>query len=151
MSRPFTLQPLLDRSRSQLDSATTELGRLIAHEQEGSRKLQMLQDYRAEYAARFRDAMQQGGVGVEALRNYGAFMARIDEAITIQQGLLQQSQHNTSAGKQAWISERNRMKAFDTLHDRHREREQQQAQKLEQRQSDEHTTNRYARFNGSDQ
>lgn len=148
MSRPFALQPLLEESRARLDSATGELGKLIAQEQEGARKLEMLQDYRNEYAARFREAAQDG-LGVEALRNYGAFMARIDEAIETQRKLCEQSRQSTRAGKQAWVDQRNRVKAFDTLHERHIEREQQQAQKLEQRQSDEHTTNRYARLGGN--
>jgi flagellar protein FliJ len=149
MARRFTLQPLLDRSRTQLSNATSELGQLIAREQEGSRKLELLQGYRAEYAARFRDAVRDG-LGVETLRNYGAFMARIDEAIDLQQALLDASQKSTDAGKQAWIRERNRVKAFDTLHERHIEREQHDEQKREQRQSDEHTTNRYARGNGAE-
>lgn len=149
MSKPFVLQPLLDLSRSHLDDATSTLGKLIAQEQEGSRKLEMLQDYRTEYVARFRDAARDG-LGVEALRNYGAFMARIDEAIEIQRSLLDQSQRKTAAGKQAWIHQRNRMKAFDTLHERHVEREQQVHAKQEQRQSDEHTSNRYARGSAPD-
>lgn len=149
MSKPFTLQPLLDLSRTHLDSATSELGKLIAQEQEGSRKLELLQDYRSEYAARFRAAVSDG-LGVEALRNYSAFMARIDEAIDIQRTLLDQSQQRTAAGKQAWVTQRNRVKAFDTLHERHREREQQHFNKLEQRASDEHTSNRYARREDSE-
>lgn len=149
MTKPFVLQPLLDLSRSHLDNATSELGKLIAQEQEGSRKLELLQGYRAEYMERFRSAVSDG-LGVEALRNYGAFMARIDEAIEIQRGLLERSQRRTAAGKQAWVTQRNRVKAFDTLHDRHIEREQQHFNKLEQRASDEHTTNRYARRDPSD-
>jgi flagellar FliJ protein len=142
MPKPFVLQPLLDLSRNDLDSATSELGRLIAREQEGARKLELLQDYRAEYVARFRDAARDG-LGVEALRNYGAFMARIDEAIEVQRKLVDQSQRRTAAGKQAWVAQRNRVKAFDTLHDRHRERERKRDSKHEQRQSDEHTNHRY--------
>lgn len=149
MPKPFVLQPLLDLSRSHLDNATSELGKLIAQEQEGSRKLEMLQEYRSEYIARFRSAVSDG-LGVETLRNYGAFMARIDEAIEVQRGLLDQSQRRTNAGKQAWVVQRNRVKAFDTLHERHLEREQHQLNKLEQRTSDEHTTNRYARREPSD-
>lgn len=149
MSRPFALQPLLDQSRSHLETATGELGKLIAHEQDSNRKLELLQAYRSEYIERFRNAVSDG-LGVETLRNYGAFMARIDEAIDVQRGLLDQSQRRTSAGKEAWVTQRNRLKAFDTLHERHLEREQQQVSKLEQRASDEHTSNRYARREPSD-
>jgi flagellar FliJ protein len=149
MAKPFVLQPLLDLSRNDLDQATSELGRLIAHEQEGSRKLEMLQDYRSEYQARFRDAARSG-LGVEALRNYGAFMTRIDEAIEVQRALLDQSQRRTAAGKQAWADQHNRVKAYDTLHDRHRQRERHNENKREQREADEHVTNRFARDRNPD-
>tara|TARA_R110002049_G_scaffold110222_4_gene259297 strand:- start:507 stop:962 length:456 start_codon:yes stop_codon:yes gene_type:complete len=144
MTKPFVLQPLLDLSRGHLDEATSELGRLISQEQEGSRKLEMLQDYRREYLTRFRDAASDG-LGVEALRNYGAFMARIDEAIEVQRKQLDQSQRRTAAGKQAWVNQRSRVKAFDTLHERHQERQRSAELKREQRQSDEHSSNQYAR------
>ncbi|MBW7861392.1 MAG: flagellar export protein FliJ [Rhodocyclaceae bacterium] len=142
MTQPFTLQPLLDLTNSRLDRATRELGRLIANEQEGVRKLELLQTYRDEYQARFHDALRDG-IGVEALRNYSAFMARIDEAIEIQRAHLDQSQRHTAAGKQVWMAHRNKVKAFDTLHDRHVERERRKDARDEQRLSDEHSANRH--------
>lgn len=142
MPKPFTLKPLLDLSKSQLDTAAGELGKLVAKEQEGARKLELLQTYRAEYDARFREEAANG-IGVEALRNYGAFIARIDDAIAAQRAQLEQSQQHTVAGKQAWVSQRNRVKAFDTLHDRHRANEQRNESKAEQRLSDEHSANNH--------
>ena len=127
-----------------MDSAARELGRLIALEQEGERKLEMLRNYRAEYEARFVDALH-AGIGVEALRNYSAFMARIDEAIDIQHANLSQSQQHTASGKQRWMTQRNKVKAYDTLHDRHVQTEGRKATREEQRQSDEHTANRIHR------
>ena len=144
MTRKFSLQPLQELSRTRLDDATSELGRLIAHEQEGERKLEMLQEYRAEYEARFRAAMHNG-LGIEAIRNYSAFMNRIDDAIAAQQAHVGQSRHQTEAGKQNWVEHRNRAKAFDTLAQRHQDAERRRSQKLEQRQSDEHTAVRHQR------
>lgn len=145
MTKPFSLQPLLDLSQNRMDSAARELGRLIALEQEGQRKLELLRNYRAEYEARFVEALH-GGIGVEALRNYSAFMARIDEAIDIQHASLSQSQQHTASGKQQWMTQRNKVKAYDTLHDRHLESEGRKAAREEQRQSDEHTANRIHRL-----
>lgn len=144
MSRSFTLKPLQDLSRSRLDDATNELGKLISREQEGARKLELLEEYRAEYEARFRDAMNNG-IGVDAMRNYSAFMTRIDAAIETQRAQLGQSKQHTAVGKQQWIDQRNRVKAFDTLAERHHNTEQRRQQKLEQRQSDEHAANRHRR------
>lgn len=145
MTKPFSLQPLLDLSQNRMDSAARELGKLIALEQEGERKLELLRNYRAEYETRFVTALH-GGISVEALRNYGAFMARIDEAIDIQHANLSQSQQHTASGKQHWMTQRNKVKAYDTLHDRHTKNEGRKAVREEQHQSDEHTTNRIHRL-----
>jgi flagellar FliJ protein len=142
MTKPFPLKPLLDLSRSRLDEATRELGQLIAREHEGARKLELLQNYRSEYEARFRDAARNG-IGVEAWRNYSAFMARIDEAIAAQRNHLEQSQRQTVAGKKLWAHQRNRVKAFDTLENRHHALERGKLAKAEQRLSDEFAANRH--------
>lgn len=142
MTKPFPLKPLLDLSRSRLDDVTRELGQLIAREQEGARKLDMLQSYRSEYEARFRDAARNG-IGVEAWRNYSAFMARIDEAIAAQHNHLEQSQRQTVAGKELWAHQRNRVKAFDTLENRHHALERGRLARTEQRLSDEFAANRH--------
>ena len=144
MTKPFPLQPLLDLSKDRLDGATRELGRLIATEQESVRKLELLQNYRDEYEARFRGAMS-GGIGVEALRNYSAFIARIDEAIAQQRAQVNQQQNRTSAGKQVWMQHRNQVKAFDTLANRHLTIETRKQAKAEQRLLDEFSSNRFHR------
>jgi len=142
MTKPFPLKPIHELSKSRLDSATRELGELIAREQEGVRKLDLLQSYRAEYEERFREALGNG-IGVEALRNYSAFMSRIDEAIEIQRTQLDQSQRQTEVGKQAWVSQRNKVKAFDTLQNRHLATETRRTAKGEQQLLDEHSANRH--------
>lgn len=142
MSKPFVLKPLLDLSKTRLDDATRDLGRLMAKEQESAQKLETLRTYRAEYEERFRDALNSG-IGVEALRNYGAFMARIDDAIDVQKSQLDLSQQNTHAGKQAWMQQRNKLKAYDTLHHRHQANESRKDAKAEQSQQDEHSARRH--------
>lgn len=139
MTKPFNLKPLQELSQSKLEDATRDLGKLVAHEQEGARKLEILQNYRAEYEARFREALDVG-IGMEAFRNYSAFMSRIDQAIAIQQGQVEQSRRNTSAGRQSWMQQRNRSKAFDALHDRHVATENRREARSEQNLSDERVT-----------
>ncbi len=149
MTKPFPLKPLLDLSKNRLDAATRDLGELIANEQEGARKLELLQNYRNEYEERFRDALGNG-IGVEALRNYSAFISRIDDAIRIQREQVQHSQRRTQAGKQAWVDQRNKVKAFDTLQNRHDTAELRKTAKGEQRLLDEHSANRHRARNESD-
>lgn len=142
MSNPFPLKPLLDLTQSRMDDAARHLGELIASEQAGTRKLELLQNYRDEYEARFNDAARSG-LSPEAWRNYSAFIGRIDEAIEIQRGQVERSRQMTVAGQQAWMDQRNKVKAFDTLQKRHELGEARKTARLEQRQSDEHSANRY--------
>ncbi len=149
MSKGFPLQPLLDLSKTRLDEATRTLGELVAQENEGQRKLEMLQNYRAEYLERFQYAARSG-MGPEAWRNYTAFMARIDEAIAAQATQLDNARQKTDAGKQQWMHERSRNKAFDTLQERFLAAEMRKQAKAEQRQADEHTANRHRRLSEED-
>lgn len=142
MSKAFPLKPLVELGQSRLDDATRRLGELISAENEGHRKLEMLQNYRAEYQARFQDAAREG-IGPEAWRNFSAFIARIDDAIAHQAAQVDLSRDRTSQGKQVWMHERNRLKAFDTLQHRHEQKEARLEARQEQRQLDEHSANRH--------
>lgn len=142
MTTPFPLKPLLDLSQTRMDDAARRLGELIASEQEGRRKLELLQNYRDEYAERFQEAARNG-LTPDAWRNYSAFIGRIDEAIRLQQAQVERSQAQTAAGQQAWVAQRNKVKAFDTLQKRHEQGEAKKAARQEQRQLDEHSANRF--------
>lgn len=134
----FPLQTLLDLSQSHLDAATRQLGTLIAGEQQAEERLKMLVEYRAEYHSRFIDAAKSG-LGREAWANFQRFLGRLDEAIEQANGLVAASKQKTKDGQQDWISKRGRVKAFDTLAQRHQSREDYSEQKREQKSSDEHS------------
>ena len=142
MTTPFPLKPLLDLTQNRMDEAARRLGELIASEQEGQRKLELLQNYRDEYSERFQDAARNG-LSPEAWRNYSAFIGRIDEAIAVQKGQVDRSRQMTAAGQQDWMTQRNKVKAFDTLQKRHELGESKKAARIEQRQSDEHSAKRF--------
>lgn len=94
--------------------------------------------YREEYQARFLEAAKNG-LGQNEWSNYSAFLARIDDAI-IQAALsVTLTQQRTLAGQQNWIGKQGRVKAFDTLSERHRARILAQEQRANQKSSDEHT------------
>ena len=60
MAQAFSLQPLLELMQTRTDEATRQLGKLIAAEQNAKSRLQMLEQYREEYAQRMREATAQG-------------------------------------------------------------------------------------------
>ena len=114
MTRPFPLQTVLELMQTRADEATQQLARLIASERDAKSKLDLLQQYRDEYATRFREAAQNGMTRIQ-WQNYQEFLNRLDEAISQQQNL----------------------KAIDTLSDRHFSRENTREVKREQKAQDE--------------
>ena len=146
MPQPFTLQPLLDLMQTRADEATRKLGQLIAAEQSQRSRLQMLEQYREEYAQRLRDATLQGITRL-VLRNYQDFLARIDQAITQQNIAVRQSENSTAAGQNHWQEQNKRLKAIDTLSVRHDIRERWHEGKREQKIQDEYSARKYATRN----
>jgi len=133
----FPLQPLLDLSHMRLDEAARKLGELIAGEQEASQRHRLLVEYREEYYARFLEAAKSG-IGPGEWNNYINFLARIDAAIAPAAQSMALSQEQTLAGQQDWMGKQGRVKAFDTLANRHRSELAGKEQRAEQRTSDEH-------------
>lgn len=142
MSQPFTLQPLLELMRNRTDEATRKLGQLIAAEQNAKSRLQMLEQYRAEYADRLREAIALGTTR-QVMANYQEFLARIDEAIGQQTTVVRQSEASTSRGQQHWKEQNTRLKAIDTLSLRHDAKEKQREEKQEQKLLDEFSSRKY--------
>ncbi|MCK6390571.1 MAG: flagellar export protein FliJ [Azonexus sp.] len=142
MSKPFSLQPLLEIMQNRTDEATRRLGQLIAAEQNARSRLEMLEQYRQEYADRLRENIAQG-ITRQALANYQDFLARIEEAIAQQSRAVSQSEANTVAGQQHWREQHTKMKAIDTLSIRHQNRERKLEDKQEQKLLDEYSTRKF--------
>ncbi len=141
MSSRFHLQPLLDLAQTRTDEAARKLGELIAGERSVEQKLKQLEDYRQEYHERFMQAVRDG-IGPEAWRNFTAFIGRLDDAIAMQRGIVEQSRAQTAQGQQSWLDQRNRLKAFDTLSQRHQAGVSRSEAKQEQKLTDEHAARR---------
>lgn len=137
MTEPSPIKTLLDLAQNRLDDATRRLGELIAGEHECQKKLQLLEDYRTEYQERFLEAARNG-IGPDAWRNFSVFIGRIDDAIAVQRQALDQSRQAIVGGQEAWVAQRNKVKAFDTLNQRQHTAQVRREQRDEQRQSDEH-------------
>jgi flagellar FliJ protein len=141
MTQPFALQAVLELMQTRADDSTLRLAKLIAAERDAQSKLQMLTQYRDEYALRFQQAAQNG-LNPRDWSNYREFLNRLDEAIA-QQGravLLQAS--NTVAGQTHWRQQRTKLKAFDTLSQRHQSSEIARESRNDQKLQDEFASRR---------
>lgn len=146
MSKAFSLQPLLEIMRERTDEATRRLGQLVAAEQNARSRLQLLTEYREEYFQRFREAQAQG-LTLSAWKNYQEFIDKLDEAISHQEHLVNNSAQNTAEGQEHWRTQNTRMKAIDTLSVRHTQAIQRKENKQEQKLLDEYTTRRHVHGN----
>lgn len=118
MADTFPLQTLLDLSNMRLDEAAKRLGQLLATETAAAEKVQILVTYRQEYQNRFVTAAQSG-LRPDEWDNYRRFIARLDQAIQEAERQHQQTRNNVDSGRQAWLAQRNKVNAFDTLSARH--------------------------------
>ncbi len=143
MAQAFSLQPLLELMQTRTDEATRQLGQLIAAEQNQRSRLQMLEQYREEYAERMRQATSEG-ITRMILRNYQDFLGRIDDAIRQQRIAVENSERSTQAGKEHWQAQNKQLKAIDTLSQRHDARERYRENRQEQKLQDEFTTRKYS-------
>ncbi len=139
VTKNFPLQSILDLSQMRLDEATRRLGELLADQEKASGQMALLVQYREEYYGRFMAAAREG-LSPEQWRNYQTFLDRLDSAIGQAEQMMAQSKQMTAAGQQDWLSKRGKVKAFDTLAQRHQARTDQDASRQEQKSLDEHST-----------
>lgn len=142
MNKVFPLQSVLDLSQMKLEEATRKLGELISGEQVATQRLELLAQYRDEYHARFLTAAREG-LSRDQWRNYQSFLDRLDVAIGQAREMVAQSHQLTAAGQQEWLAKRGRVKAFDTLAQRHQARVVYAENRMEQKDLDEHTSRRH--------
>jgi flagellar FliJ protein len=141
--KPFSLQPILELMQNRADDATRRLATLIASEKDAKNKLAMLQEYRDEYASRFRQAAQNG-IAQREYHNYQEFLCRLDEAIDQQGKTVGLQERNTMAGQTHWQQQRVKLKAFDTLSQRHKASELELEVRREQKIQDEFASRKKA-------
>lgn len=142
MSSKFPLQTLLDLSQNKLDDATRRLGELMASEKEATQRLELLQQYRAEYHSRFLETAKNG-LTQDQWRNFQGFIARLDAAVDQAQEAVRLSKQHTANGQKHWLEKRGQVKAYDTLADRHQQRIAYAEARREQKAMDEHTARQF--------
>lgn len=137
MARRFPLQPLLEHTRQRMDAAERTLRLLKQKEDEARQRLAELEGFRQEYRARLANS-SAGGMHIQLMRDYHAFLAKIEQAIRHQATVVEEAHARWEDAHRQWLTERQKVQAYETLAQRHHKRETQWAQRLEQRLTDEH-------------
>lgn len=138
MSKPFSLQPLMNLAQQQNDSAMRNLGQLNKRQQSAQQMLDTLLEYRKDYQARLHETTRSG-MNPADLRNFQQFINKLDEAIIQQLKAVEQSKVSTQAGRGEFDTTQRKLKSYDTLQQRHVEKQNRIAVKSEQKALDEHT------------
>jgi len=148
MSTPRTLKLLTDHARKQADDCAIKLGKLNRKQQESEKTLKMLLNYRQSYQQQLAEYSANAVNPVE-LRNFMAFISKLDAAIAEQQKLVLHTQKHTAAGSSEFQQHRQKLKTFDTLTQKQQHQQAVCLMKREQKQQDEHATNSVSRRKSS--
>lgn len=136
MTRSKRMQPIARLAADRERQAARDLG-ASRREFEAQRvRLGELQGYRDDYAARFRSASAQG-IDAAQLRDFHAFIARLNEAIAQQERLVTAARREWEACAARWQGLRTRTQALDRVVERLQQGEAREVRRREQGDSDE--------------
>lgn len=147
MARGFPLQILLEHSIHRLEAAERLLRMLGRKEDAARKRLEEIHGYKQDYQQRMTGAGKRG-LEIHLLRDYHAFLLKIDQAIQHQESELARAHANWEAAHAKWLDQRRQVKAYEVLASRHRHGERLLDEKRDQRVTDETATQRYHPLGG---
>lgn len=137
MSKISALDTLIDLATSETDEAAKRLGQAIRAGEEAKNKLNMLLQYRDDYAARFQTSLA-AGMSPPDYRNFQLFMQKLDTAIAGQEQVLQATQRQVAREQTAWRESERKRISYDTLATRAEKDSLRKEEKRGQKAMDEH-------------
>lgn len=137
MATRFPLQSLLEQAQHRMEAAERLL-RILKHKEDLARqRLDDLIGYRSDYRTRLTSEAGEHGLSIHVLRDFHAFLAKLEVAIRHQEGEVGEASAHWQKGHEAYLEQRQKVQAYETLAERHRARELHRQEVREQRQSDE--------------
>ncbi len=137
MKRSERLAQLRDEFLAHRKRLDERLAAVRARADEAAQRLAELQRYRTEYVSGFA-ARAAAGIGGAGLRDYRAFLARLDEALRQQQQIATRAAAELEFEQQRWRDAAVQVRAVEVVGERWRAAELRQAAQREQRDCDEH-------------
>ena len=132
----FGLQPLLEHSQHRLEAAERLLRMLRRKQDEAKQQLDRLHQFQDEYQARLRQSTASG-MGIQQLREYQSFLVKVQGAIDHQSRELHIAGQRWEMAHKQWLEQRQKVKAYETLAERHRAAETRRVERHEQKLTDE--------------
>lgn len=144
MAKPFHLQPLIDLAEDKSQAAAQELARLKQAWQDAETKLVQLKAFLDEYNQR-RHQQAQVGFSISQLRDFQAFILKLELAIRAQAEEVERCRQRWVKGQEEWQAREREVKAYQTLRQRHEEAERRSEERMDQRLQDEFARNLHRR------
>ena len=136
MATNTALDTLIELATKGSDDAAKELGRRNRLAAEAQQKLDLLQQFRDDYAKRFEQSMANG-LTASNYRNFQLFIDKIDSALGGQQEVVKLAHVRIEEAKVTWQNCERKRLSYDTLATRARNEAAAAADKRDQKQSDE--------------
>ena len=144
MSRSKRLHPVIKLAEKAEQEALTALGQANASWHHDKTQLDDLHQYKADYLQRFRQG-EMLMLSAQKMMDLRAFLEQLDQAIKAQQLQVEQSYSVVEYQKGLWMQKRTKTQALQLLVERYQGEELAIALRKEQRDNDEHSTNKWLR------
>lgn len=129
-------QTVVRYTESKEDTAAKQLAESQKNLADQQSRLESLSQFKDEYADGFTRTGQQG-MRASQLRDYQAFMTKLQNAVDQQKRLVEVAVENLEGKRRQWLLSRNETRKANTLLDRYLFAEQRLQDKQEQKDSDE--------------
>ena len=136
MNSSERFKPVLKVAENREASAARKFGLSQKQQHEEETKLENLRQYHAEYLAKFQQSASTG-MSAGQLREYQAFLSKLELAITDQEEVVRRSKQTSYQHKQEWTKKHIRTQSMDKAMGRMIADEHKQQEALEQKMSDE--------------
>ena len=141
MATPSALNTLIDLAHKETDEAAKQLGVALRAGDEAAQKLDLLLQYRNDYAERCQSNMTTG-ISTTHFNNFQVFMQKLDHAISGQQKVVSDAQHRIAQARAAWQASEQKKMSFVTLAERANKEQSRRELWRDQKQNDEYAARR---------
>jgi len=143
MASRFPLQSLLEHARHRMEAAERLLRILRRKEEAARQRREELVGYKQEYQQRLTGQAGARGMEIHLLRDYHAFLGKLEVAIRHQDQEVTQAAAHWQGAHDNWLTLRQKVKAYEALAERHHTQERRREDKRDQRLTDEQAMRRH--------
>jgi flagellar FliJ protein len=137
MASPSALATLIELASKDTEDAARRLGDTIRLREDATQKLELLMQYRDDYALRCQSDMASG-ISATQFNNFQVFMAKLDQAIAGQQQIVNDAARRADEARTAWMACEQKKMSYVTLNERADRTQAQHERKRDQKQNDEY-------------